>query len=186
MKLAYIDIETGGLSPEYSPILQLAGMIEVGDKVEMFNYFIKPFEDQKVDQKALDVNKLNPSDEKFEYPQIVYGKFIKLLDSYVSKYNKSDKLFFVGYNSNSFDMPFIRKFFERNWNKYFGSYFWYPSIDVMILAMAKLANKRHTLPDFKLGTIAKEFGLNTDKEQYHSGEYDIMITREIYKHLMKG
>jgi DNA polymerase-3 subunit epsilon len=186
MKLAYIDIETGGLNPEYSPILQLAGMIEVGDNLEQFNYYIKPFENQKVDQKALDVNKLNPTEDKFEPPQVVYMKFVKLLEKYVRKYDKTDKLFFIGYNSNSFDMPFIRKFFSNCGDKYFGSYFWYPSVDVMILAIAKLMDKRHQMIDFKLGTIANAFGLDSDKEQYHSGEYDIMITREIYKHLMKG
>ena len=186
MKLAYIDIETGGLTPDSSPILQLAGLIEVDDKSEEFNFYIKPFPKDKVEAAALAVNKLNPSEAKFEEPGVVYNKFIKLLGKYVNKFDKSDKLFFIGYNSHQFDMPFIRKFFEKNGDRYFGSWFHYPSIDVMIMAACKLIGCRHQMPDFKLSTVARQLGISLEDANFHAGEYDIAVTKEMYKLLVKG
>lgn len=187
MKLCYIDVETGGLDPKRAALLQLSGILEAKDgQTEDFNFYICPFRDDIVDPKALEVNKLNPMvDERFIPAQEAYLGFLSVLDKYIDKYNKKDKLFFVGYNSHSFDMPFVRSFFEKNYNKYFGSYFWYPSIDVMLLAAAKLAPKREEFKDFKLKTVAQYFGLQVEEKELHSALYDVHLTRELYKLLMK-
>ncbi len=186
MKLAFIDIETGGLDPKISPILQIAGTIEVNEQSQDFNFYIKPFPNDKIDAKALAVNKLDPTKPEFEAPGTVYNKLIALFQQYVNKFDKSDKFFFVGYNSHQFDMPFIREFFYKNGDKYFGSWFHYPSIDVMILAACKLLDKRCGMPDFKLATVARELGINLDGASFHAGEYDIAVTKEMFKLLMKG
>jgi DNA polymerase-3 subunit epsilon len=90
-------------------------------------------------------------------------------------------MFFIGYNSHSFDMPFVRQFFSKCKDRYFGSWFHYPSIDVMILAAEHLKSKRRWYPDFKLSTVADRMGIEVDKSRLHDALYDIELTREIYR-----
>jgi DNA polymerase-3 subunit epsilon len=178
-------VETGGLNPKKSALLQLAGIIEIDGKEECdFNYLIAPFDDDEIVQKALEVNGFSMEQvKKFTSPEKSYNQFVKLLDSYVSKYNKQDKFFFVGYNSHSFDMPFVRTFFTKNKNKFFGSYFHYPSLDVMILALEELKEERPRMKNFKLSTVAKEMGIELEEASLHDALYDIKLTREIYKRI---
>lgn len=187
MKLCFLDVETGGLDPKRSALLQLSGIIEVkeGD-LEMFNFYICPFRDDIVDPKALEINKLNPAqDERFIPAQEAYLKFLSLLERHVDKYDKHDKFFFIGYNSHSFDMPFVRSFFEKNFNKFFGSYFHYPSIDVMLVTAHRLMHLRGEFKDFKLKTVATHYGLSFEEKDLHDATYDVALTRELY-YKLKG
>ena len=183
MKLCYIDVETGGLDCDSNPLLQLSGIIEVDDKeVDKFDWYIQPFIYDKLDPIAMQMLGLDPAvDDRFLNPKDVIYKFTSLLDDYVDKYDKKDKFFFVGYNSHSFDMPFVRKFFEKNKHKFFGSYFFYPSIDVMLLYGLLFMDRRTKMENFKLITVAKEAGLEIDEEKFHDGMYDIFITKQLYK-----
>lgn len=180
MKFAYIDVETSGLDPRKNAVLQLAGTLEDDSRSENFNYFIKPFPTDIVDAKALEVNKLNPNEEKFKEPRFVYDDFTYMLSTFVNKFDKKDKMFFVGYNSHFFDMPFVREFFSKCGNKYFGSYFFFPSLDIMVMAQFKLMKQRHLMKDFKLHTVAKELGITVEEEQLHDAMYDIRLTKEIF------
>jgi len=179
----YIDIETGGLDPVASPLLQIAGIIEEGEKtLEKFNYHIKPFDGDQVDPKALVVNNLTQEEiENFESPNTIHDNLLLLWGKYVNCYDKRDKMFFIGYNSHSFDMPFVREFFRKCGDKFFGSWFHYPSIDVMILAAYKMVDKRRWMPDFKLLTVADRLGIPVDKTRLHDAFYDIEITKKVYE-----
>lgn len=186
----FIDVETGGFDPEGCALLQIGGIIEYtesGKLKEMsFNYHIKPFDSDQVDPKALAVNNLTKEQiERFASPITVYKKILNLWGNYVDCYDKRDKMFFIGYNSHSFDMPFVREFFKKCGDKFFGSWFHYPSIDVMILAAEYLKDKRRWMPDFKLMTVADRLGIEVDKSKLHDAFYDIEITREVYRRVIK-
>ena len=184
MKLCYIDVETGGLYANKNPLLQLSGIIEIdGEEKERFNFFLRPFTGQEVDPRALKVNKLTIEQiETFEDPKLVFGQFIKLLSKYVSKFNRQDKFFFIGYNSQSFDEPFVRQFFKNAEDKYGpGSWFWYPSIDMMLVWGHILSPKRHTMKNFKLVTVCQTAGITVDESKLHDAMYDIELTRDLYK-----
>jgi DNA polymerase-3 subunit epsilon len=186
----FIDVETGGLSPYDCALLQISGIIEVDDdtikKDATFNFHIKPFDGDKVDPKALAVNGLTKEQiEGFESPKTVHDKLLQLWGGFVDCYDKRDKMFFIGYNSHSFDMPFMREYFKKCNDKYFGSWFYYPSIDVMILAAQKMMDKRRWMPDFKLMTVADRMGIPVDKTQLHDALYDIEITKKIYEKVIK-
>jgi DNA polymerase-3 subunit epsilon len=182
MKLLYLDLETTGLSPNENAIIEIAGILEVDEKPrESFSIYMSPDEDQKVDPAALNAIGLDLNTiEKYPSQEIGYSRFIKILEKYINPYDKTDKLFLVGYNIHGFDVPFLRVFFERNYNKYFGSYFYHPSIDVMLLASYFSMNQRDNLPNFKLPTIAKSLGLTVDDARLHSALYDVTITRDIF------
>lgn len=184
LKFLYIDVETGGLIPRKNPILQLSAILEVDEKeVFRFNKKVLPFPDQEVDPIALEVNGLTLSDvtdDKHEPARLVYEEFLLMLDKYVNKYDPRDKLYIVGYNIHSFDAQFLRDFFLRFDNKYFGSYFWNPPIDVMLISAYACIGQRHKLENFKLGTVATSLGISIDEDRLHDAMYDVEVTMDIF------
>lgn len=119
------------------------------------------------------------------YPPMeeVYCKLVALLSRYVSKYNKADKFFLVGYNNASFDNQFLRGFFLQNGDNYFGSWFWSNSVDVMVLASQYLLAERPLMPNFKLSTVAAQLGVVVSEDKLHDALYDVDLTRDAY-HIM--
>lgn len=101
----------------------------------------------------------------------------------MSKYNKTDKFFLVGYNNASFDNQFLRGFFLQNGDNYFGSWFWSNSVDVMVLASQYLLAERPLMPNFKLSTVAAQLGVVVSEDKLHDALYDVDLTRDAY-HIM--
>lgn len=188
MKYCIIDIESTGLDPQKNGILQVAGLIEIdGILHEPFNYWVRPFTSDKISEEALKVVGVTQdqwkTDEKFLNPGEVFKKFTELLDRYVNKFEKTDKFFFVGYNAN-FDMQFLRSFWGKNQDNFFGSYFWYPPFDIMSMAVVVLREKRYLMSNFKLETVAKEFGIQEEENGFHDAFFDASVTYEIFKRIM--
>lgn len=184
MKDIFIDVETTGLNTNTCAIWQLSGIIEIdGIERETFNLFARPDPDQTITLAAMGATgysleklmKHNLSQEE------LYIKFLDILDSYINKFDKNDKFNFIGYNSHSFDSNFIRRLFTRNNNNFYGSYFYHPSIDVMILAAFAAIGQRDKLSDFKLTTVAESLGLTVDVANAHDAQYDVKLTKDIYK-----
>lgn len=191
IKSFYFDLETGGLDPIKSPVLQFMAIVEVnGTEIDRINQYILPKSWEDAAPEALAVNKIDkifaehPS--KFISEAEFYDLLITFLDRYINKFNTKDKFYMVGYNSHHFDAQFLRALFLRNENKFFGSYFWNPSVDVMLLAMAACYGQRHLLGDFKLITVAKSLGIEIIESRLHDAEYDVEITRELHKRLNRG
>lgn len=183
MKLLFFDLETTGVNPGKNGIHQISGMIEIdGVEKERFDFHVQPNPKAVIEEQALSVAGVT-REEVMAYPSMgeVYNQLISMLGKYVDKFNKTDKFFLVGYNNASFDNQFLRGFFLQNGDKYFGSWFWSNSIDVMVLASHHLANRRKDMENFKLATVAKFMGVNVDDEALHDAFYDIYLTREIYK-----
>jgi DNA polymerase-3 subunit epsilon len=182
MKKCFIDVETTGLSSTQNGIHQISGIIEIGDKLETFNFHVRPFERDIIVVKALEVSGVTEEDlktDKYENPRIVYGKFCNLLEKYVDKFDPKDKFLFIAYNA-PFDYQFIRQWFTKNGDKYFGSYFVHPPIDVMTLACAAIGSDRFDLINFKLNTVAKYFGIKVEEDKLHDAVYDIQLTQYLY------
>jgi DNA polymerase III epsilon subunit-like protein len=153
-------------------------------------FLCRPFDFDTYDDTARKLLNIIPEeinrDNNRLSPKVVLDQLIKLFDKYVSKYDKKDKFSFIGYNCNKFDMPFLRKFFEKNNHKYFGSYFWFPSVDVMLMASEKLEEKRSEIESFKLSSIAKYLGIEVKEDELHDAMYDIYLTRNIYYKLKRN
>lgn len=182
MKEFFFDVETTGLDSKANAIHQLAGAIVIdGEIKEMFDFKIKPFPKAIIEKSALDVGGVTMEDIE-AYPQHseVYQNITNMLSKYVDKFNKNDKFFLVGYNNAAFDNQFLRSFWDLNNDKYFGSWFWSNSFDVMVMASHKLKHIRHQMPNFKLKTVAEAMGINIDEEKLHNANYDIELTRQIY------
>ena len=187
MKLFYYDLETTGVKFWKNGIHQISGFIEIdGEIKEEFNFKVQPFKDAIIEDEALAVGNVTREQIAAYTPmRDVYIALIAILGKYVDKFNKRDKFFTVGYNSASFDDAFFRAWFTQNNDNYFGSWFAFPNIDVAILAAEYLKKTRMGMIDFKLKTVAKEIGIVIDESKLHDASYDIILTREIYRHVTK-
>jgi DNA polymerase-3 subunit epsilon len=175
----FVDVETSGLDPKKNAILQLAAIVRNGNTEHTFNKFLKPFADDKIHPDAVKKHGLDPTQSHFLNPWAVYRDFIDFLKGFVDPYNKKQKLHFMAYNSQ-FDSDFIRNFFEKNGDKFYGSYFWYPDICVCRLAGFHLRNERSNLKNFKLQTVAEYLKIETKGNKLHDALYDIELTMEIW------
>jgi len=194
-KLIFIDVETTGTNPECNGLTQISGCVQVdSDVMESFDYFVRPFPQDVIESAALEVTGIDrrqflPPEhpdhlavpgQVFEDPREVYVHMHTLLKKYVGQYDKSDKFQFIGYNAHSFDMPFMRRFWEKNNDRFFGSWFWYPCLDVMLVWAQILQPVRAELTNFKLATVAKYCGIDVDDTRLHDSQYDIELTRELW------
>jgi DNA polymerase-3 subunit epsilon len=163
MKLLFVDTETTGLDEKKNRIWQIGGSIRIDGKiVETFEYTHKTLESD------------------------LYVHFLKSIESKIDKYNSDDKFFLIAYNAR-FDENFIREMFLRNNNKFYGSYFYNPSICVMQMA-ATYFLKRPKIKrpiNFKLSTVCDYFKIKVDNEKTHTAKYDAQITRSLYNKLIK-
>jgi DNA polymerase III subunit epsilon len=186
MKTIFIDCETTGTDPAKNALVQMAGAMFIdGTLVEQFDIKSRPFPGDVLDDEALQVNGLTPLElSAYPDPRHAYRDFAALLSKHCDKYNRADKFHFIGYNAD-FDSDFIRRFFEKNGDNYFGSFFWYPALDVSKLAGIRFMSSRHKLPNFRLMTVAEACGIEIDPAQAHDALYDIRITMRIFKKLTK-
>ncbi len=194
-KIIFIDVETTGVNPERNGLTQLSGCVQIGDEVkESFDFFLRPFPQDEIEIAALEVTGFDRRQfllpdhpdyiavdgQNFEDPRDIYDRMAAILGKYVNQYDKTDKFQFVGYNAHSFDMPFMRRFWEKNGNRFFGSWFWYPCLDVMLVWAQILQPVRAELSNFKLATVAKHCGIKVDDTRLHDSQYDIELTRELW------
>lgn len=182
MKLFFFDVETTGVKHWQNGIHQMSGKIVIdGEEKEAFDFKCRPNPKAKIEDEALKVANVT-REQILLYPPMedIYGELIKILSKYVSKYNKSDKMYLVGFNNASFDNHFLRAFFVQNGDEYFGSWFWPNSIDVYVLATPFLHKERAKMENFKLMTVAKHLGIEVDESKLHDALYDIELTQQIF------
>ena len=190
MKMLFADLETTGLDPKKNGIVQLAGIFCDYDEnkgfvgvQEEFNFLIRPFDSDEISEDALKIQGRTQEQIKtYASPTETYLAIKSMLGKRVDKYNKKDKMFFCGYNAK-FDMDFLREFFAKNKDVYFGSWFFFPPIDVMLMAAVGRMYNRTELPDFKLGTVAQSYGIKIDGE-LHDALVDIKLTMQLFQQMM--
>jgi len=183
-KYIFVDTETTGVNPKENGIIQLGGIIAYEEngalaEMERFNYFIRPSEQNIIESRALEVNNLS-NEQLMSFPAAieVYKEFIGVLSKYVDKYNRNDKFQFVAYNAR-FDFDFIREWFTNLGDPYFGSWFYFPPLDVMNMAAFLLQKERHKMENFKLGTVAEYLGLKPEGA-LHDAFIDILLTKAVF------
>ena len=185
-KIIFIDTETGGVNAEKSALIQLSGIIEVdGTEKEKFNFYIKPFENSEVNEKALEVQRRTLEElgtEKYIDESIIYKKFLEILDKYIDKYDKNDKFIVAGYNVK-FDIDILKALFERNNNKFLFSYFNSSMLDPLYsVRLLQVACMLPVLENNKLETWCKYFNIEL---KAHDSLQDITATKKLIEKLIE-
>lgn len=186
-KILFFDLETTGLNPAKHGIHQISGKVVIDGVVkEKFNIHVQPNPQAIVEDEALQVAGVTREEIATYVPfNVGYRQFVSIIEKYVDRYDKSDKFFLAGYNVAAFDAPFLRVFFLQNGDKFFGSYFWSSTIDVMVLAAYVLMEERAQMENFKQDTVAKKLGIVVDDSKLHDALYDIEICYKIYLEVIK-
>lgn len=182
MKLLFFDLETTGTLVNKHGIHQISGKVLIdGEVKESFNLHVQPNPKAIIDPAALEVGGVTEEQIR-AYPPMgeIYKQFVDMLSRYVDRYDKKDKFFLVGYNNAAFDNSFLRAWFVQNGDRYFGSWFWSNSIDVMVMATSYLLDRRSEMENFKQGTVAKALGIKIDDSKLHDAMYDIDVCKAIY------
>lgn len=186
MKKLFIDTETTGLDPEKSGLYQIAGIIEIESEehlliTEEFDLFCNIFDNDVVLEESLEKNNMTiEMIRTFNNPRDVYKEFTGILSKHVNKFNQADKFLVIGYFSD-FDNQVLRSWFTKNDDKYFGSWFWHPWLDVSQIVTYFCQDYRLVFPNFKLETVADLLEVKEDKNgDFHNALYDVKVTRSIY------
>lgn len=181
-KIFFYDLETTGVLVHRHSIHQISGIIEIdGQEVETFNFKVRPHPKCIYDPTAMEIGGVT-EDQVKAYPDMktVHAALLKVLEKYVDKYDKKDKMFLCGYNNASFDNNFFREWFRQNGDEYFGSWFWANPLDVYVLATQYFLKERHKMDEFKLRTVARRIGLDVQDDKLHDALYDVQLTRDMY------
>jgi DNA polymerase III subunit epsilon len=176
-KIFWFDTETTGVDCNNCAIIQLAALVEIDKEiVDTIRFEIKPHEGALINEEALIVNGIT-TEQLEHYPnhRDIYRLLCARLSKLVNKFDRSDKLILAGYNVN-FDDQFLRAFFSRNDDKYYGSYFAWPKIDVQTFVADRIANGLR-LKDYKLSTVCEYYKVEIAA---HDALSDILATRELY------
>ena len=184
VKYWFLDVETCGLNPKKNSIIQIASIFTDNDRyTREFEAFVAPIPGSEVDQKALEINEIKENELWGFAPAVQVLRDLKsVLKDYLNPYDKKDKFTLVGYNVR-FDDDFMREWFARLSDKWYGSWRFFPPIDVMNLAAEYLKEDREELPDFTLKTVAARLGITVEKERLHDALYDVELTRAMYRKL---
>lgn len=179
-KIIFIDTETGGVNPEKAALIQLSGIIRIDKKdVEKFNFYIKPFENSEVTEKALEVQGRTLEElktDKYVEEKEVYKQFINLLDKYIDKYDRTDKFIVAGYNVR-FDVDVLKAFFQRHGNNFLFSYLDSSMLDPLYsIRLLQIAEVLPVLENNKLETWCKYFGIEL---KAHDSLEDIEATKKL-------
>lgn len=185
VKLFYLDLETSGVDSTKHGIWQMAGRVIIGQQEEQFNMLIRPFEHDILDPEALAVGKQTEESlfgsDRLD-PIVAYRKLMAILGKYVDKFDRRDKFHLVAFNA-TFEDQFMRRWFEKCDDKYYGSWFFWPTVDVAQLAGYRLMKERHRLENFRNSTVAAYLGIEVDQERLHEAQYDIDLTQQIMRKL---
>lgn len=186
-KTIFLDTETTGLDTDKCGVYQIAGIIDVDNKtVEEFDISCSLFPGDIIEQEALDKGEITIEEiAAFQRPQKAFIELSKILRKHIDQYDPTDKFIALAYVAD-FDNRVLRRFFKKNNNDYFGSFFWHPWIDIFNLAAYIWQDKRHEFENFKLGTVAKYCGIDFREDALHDAMCDVRIARELYYKLTEG
>lgn len=180
MKQIFLDLETSGLESEKHGIWQIAArLFKDGKEQETFLIECNIFDYQEWNHVARNMCHIE-SFKSIRTARHAYKSLKKFLDAWIDPYDTKDKAFLYAYNSG-FDEEFLREFFINNNDKYFGSYFFNPVIDIMSLAGEYLKDVRFEMKNFKQATVARKLDIPVVESKLHDAMYDIEIARLIYE-----
>jgi len=181
-KMLFLDVETTGIFESKHHIWELGCILDVdGVQKDKFHMKARPPKGAPINTEALTAcGKTVEEICNYKNTQIELKEMFEAwLSEWVDKFDSDDKMFFVAYNAE-FDYRFCRRLWMNHDDKFFGSFFWFPYLDVMTIAAWALQDKRGLLPNFRLNTLAKAMGFEMKDDNFHGAMFDARVVRRIY------
>ena len=185
MKFLWVDMETTGLNENAEP-LQISGFITetlLGDKLETFNFFVKPSSLDLIEKGATAIHGITKERaSEFGSNQDAILELRDLLEKRNpitrKKWHKvkQDKYIIVGYNVG-FDMGFLMEWFAKYSKNSFWQYFCGYTYDIYPRAVKHWVEGDFQSDDLKLPTLVNKLGLGSGNS--HDAEFDIDVTRQL-------
>lgn len=192
-KIVWLDLETSGKDPRQCGILEIGAIMEIdGEKVDTFQAFVRPDDFLIIDAEALAVNGIEREDiAAFPEERLVLASFQAWLSKYINKYDRADKALIGGFNVH-FDIDFLMAFWNRQGDKYFGSWFMYHPVDLRAFAAYELRDRWASLPNGKLMTVTRAIlgdarveAILSAEGKAHSALADVTAAREAFNVIMR-
>jgi len=180
-KRLWLDVETTGVDSLIHGVVQIAGMIEVDQKiVQTFNFTCRPVKNKHIEPKSLEIiGKTKSEILAYPDPKKVASSLMGILNEADEKYHPGRKFTICGYNTG-FDIDFLRIWFSENMQMEF-MYIqnWRP---VDVLAFARIIvfwgdKKLNKLGNFRLGTLCALYDIPINA---HDALSDITATRSLW------
>jgi len=202
-KILWCDVETTGLDCNRNGIVQIAFLMDIGGiVVDSLVCNVQPFDEDMTgftlqdDGPELNYNEVKQNIETMGElrlpasnikvsqllthitPKEAYGRITAFLNKYIDKYDKLDKAWFGGYNSQ-FDLNFVKRFFIKNGDEYLGSYINWRVLDPMYILYNKdyRAEPGERLDSMKLKDVCIHYEL---EHIPHDPMSDIKATRKLW------
>lgn len=188
MKLLYLDTETTGTNEAIHGVIQIAALMEVdGVVVGQYETLVRPWDTCQIAEGALEVSGIT-IEQMVDAPPEDYAvaTFTRWLQKFISKFDKKDKAFMIGFNT-PFDDRFLRALCDRVGEKYLGSFKWPDLLDVRGFAAYYLGPERAHMTNFRLADVAAKLLTDAEMlealagEDFHSAMADIRVTRAVFQ-----
>ncbi len=182
-KVLYCDVETTGTNPSIHGIIQIGAILEIdGIVVEEFNLKCAPHKGAAISPDALEISGTDKGELEGRMSSMeAYREFREFLLRHIEQYDKEDKCYPAGYNIR-FDLNFIQEWFRHHGDKYgIGSFINWRMLDPLPLLFIKDFTGSLSLPDYRLETVCRHFGIAL---QAHDAMSDIRATRTLLINLL--
>lgn len=198
-KILWVDTETTGVDTQHDDIIQVAGFIKIPDSnpsiitsaLSSFNLLFQPAEmdleaatESQLAALAISGNTVDGLKEATDN-QSAFNKFKQWLERHVNRFNKADKLLVAGYNIR-FDTDMIRTWWNKRGDKWYGSYFYPYTLDVLSDVVRYIMHLPADVPrpeNLKLGTVLEWLDIEVEGE-LHDAMTDIKATELLYNKLV--
>jgi exonuclease I len=176
--IAWLDIETSGLDVNKHEIIEIAIVITDFDLNELKSYEAKTLmiHPNNADKKALAINGYD--EQLWKSVGIHVLEAVKKISSMIPY---GEFAIPAGHNISNFDLPFIRKAFKFNNIFCPLSYYTLDTYSLAVTYMVKNKIDESLLPNLKLTTLTKVFGI--EHNMAHSAMADVRANIEVYKQL---
>lgn len=177
-KVFWFDVETTGLDHINNDIIELSVIIEIdGELKESHVWHCQPYNYENISRESLSITGYTIEELRtFRKPHHVYSELIQMLSTYIDKYDRHDKFWIGGYNV-SFDINFLKTFFHKNFDNFFGSWFNYKQLDPLHLLRFMDFYNFVSLDDYKLSTACLFYNIYLEA---HNSLSDITATRDLF------
>lgn len=190
-KILFIDTLTTGLNSDRCAIYRLGGIIceenvKSLKEIKAFDLLMRPFHGARIIDESLAVGGMTRS-RMIYFPdeKKVFEEFMSIISSVIDIRNPKDKLYIVGLHASSFDVPFLKAWFNRNGNTHFRDCFYVQTLDLMSLAAFYLMGQRTAMANFYMDNMAKALNVEVFKDEEHSNISTVRTGIQVYRELKK-